>query len=180
MRKKIAIVLGAVLILAGAGWWAWDYFDLGTSWEIAKFNVNSQRAIKALEDYFKNDSYGGQTPQETYTLYLEALKRGDLDTASLYFFWERQVGQKKKLEDLKAKGELEKYIADLPKWEELKEEEYVNKNGKRYILIGYNNESHKVKAPDGSEFISPPGEYIKFSIVFQLNKAANIWKIYSL
>ena len=180
MRKKIAIVLGAALILAGAGWWAWDYFDLAESWEIAKFNVDSQRAIKALENYFKNDSYGGQTPPETYALYLEALKRGDLDTASLYFFWERQVEQKRKLEDLKAKGELEKYIVDLPKWGELKEEEYGDPSTKQYSyeFIQEKDEEYFDELLNKKD-IKKAGKY-RARMDFQFNGAANIWKIYSL
>jgi len=183
MRKKITIFLGIVLILAGAGWWAWDYFELGEAWEAAKFNVESKGAIEALEDYFKNDSYGGKTPQETYALYLEALKRGDLNTASLYFFWERQVEQKKKLEDLKAKGELEKYIADLPEWGELEEEEYGDSSAKKYSWIEELKEIATVKISDGAggfvEHTFQPGKYEQ-EIDFQLNKSANIWKIYSL
>jgi len=180
MKKKYAIILAVIVILAGAGWWAWNYFDLGTSWEIAKFNVNSGKAIKALEDYFKNDSYGGQTPQETYALYQEALKRGDLDTASLYFFWERQVEQKQKLEDLQAKGELEKYIADLPKWGDLKEEEYWDKDGKKYSYKFVQKEDERYFDELLNKWDTfPAGEY-KGEIILQFNKAANIWKIYSL
>lgn len=180
MRKKITITLGIILILAGAGWWAWDYFELKEAWEVAKFNVESKGAIKALEDYFKNDTYGGQTPQETYSLYMEALGRGDLDTASLYFFWERQVEQKKKLEDLKAKGELEKYIADLPKWEELEEEEYGDLSTKQYSyeFIQEIDEEYFDELLNKKDVLRA-GKY-RSLIDFQLNKSANIWKIYSL
>jgi len=182
MRKKIIYGLVFLAIIAAVVWVG--YKVAYPEYQQWKFNRWAENFNKGLEDYFKNDTYGGKTPQETYALYIEALKRGDTETASFYFYWERQVEQKKKLDELKAKGELEKYIADLPKWAELKEEEYSVKETRQFVLTEISTKPETVKLPDGKGgYITktfPPGEYVSFSVTFQLNKSANIWKIYSL
>lgn len=38
----------------------------------------------------KSDQYGGKTPQETVELFLQAVKQGDLETASKYSFFQDQ------------------------------------------------------------------------------------------
>lgn len=182
MRKKFIYGLVLLAIIAAVVWVGYEIaYPEYQQW---KFNRWAENFNKGWEDYFKNDTYGGKTPEETYNLYIAALKRGDTETASKYFYWERQVKQKEKLDELKAKGELEKYIADLPKWEELKEEEYGVKEEKIYVFIEKTDKPEKVKLPDGKggfiEEIFPPGDYVSFRANFYLNKAANIWKIYSL
>ena len=148
-----------------------------------KMGQNYRNFEKSVYDYWKKDIYGGKTPQETYEMYIDALKNGDLEKASKYYWWEKQVKQQKKLEQLKQDNKLEEYIADLPKWGEMKEEEYWDKDGKRYVKTKIYIEPHTVKLPlpdiEGkTEMTVSPGEYVVFSITFQLNKHANIWKIY--
>ena len=53
-------------------------------------------------------------------------------------YWKKQVEQKDKLEEIKNKGELEKYISNLPKWEELKEVNYNVEDAKQFILTKNN------------------------------------------
>lgn len=45
--------------------------------EVAK--ADAQRALEA------QDTYGGKTPQETWQMFIEALKKGDTDLAAKYF-----------------------------------------------------------------------------------------------
>jgi len=174
----LLIVLGIVIFNLGG--------EIGYR---SKYYIDQWRFTRALEkfnqgiiDYFKNDTYGGKTPQETYQMFISALKAGDLDSASKYFYWEKQVGEKERLEKLKTEGKLEEYIENLPKWEDLKEEEYWDKDGRRYVYEIY-EKSHVEKLPDGKggyiEKKWPAGQY-KYSITFWLNKHAQIWKIYSL
>jgi len=178
MRRKFTYGLVLLAIIAAVVWVG--YKVAYPEYQQWKFNRWAENFNKGLENYFKNDTYGGQTPQKTYTLYIEALKRGDTETASLYFYWERQVEQKKKLDELKAKGELEKYIADLPKWEGLKEEEYGDLSTKKYSYEVFSEKEEKIIDPlSGKEVIFPVGKSRGW-LDFQLNKSANIWKIYSL
>ena len=182
MSKKSIILVAVFIFLAIFGWFIWQYlYPSYQMWRIGEGNKKFEQGFTAM---LKNDTYGGKTPEETYNLYVEALKRSDTEAASRYFYWERQVAQKTKLDELITKGELNKYIADLPKWSEMREEEYDVEGTKQYILIQYSDEERKVKLPDGKggyiEFTEPPGDYVEFSTTFWLNKQANIWKIYSL
>jgi hypothetical protein len=181
MRRKFTYGLVLLAIIAAVVWVG--YKVAYPEYQQWKFNRWAENFNKGLEDYFKNDTYGGKTPQETYSLYIAALQRGDTDAASKYFYWERQVAQKQKLDELKAKGELQKYIADLPKWAELREEEYWDKDGRRYTWEEILKEPVTTQLPDGAggyiEHTFKPGKY-KQEIILQFNKPANIWKIYSL
>lgn len=179
MKKKIIIAICVlVLILAAGGWLVYQY--VYPDYQFWKFKQAYDKMMQGYEEMLKNDTYGGKTPQETYDLFIEALKRGDTDSASKYFYWERQVAQKEKLDELKAKGELEKYIADLPKWSQLKEEEYWDKDTKQYSYeyIKEKDEEYFDRLL-GKNSIIKAGKYKSF-LDFQLNKLANIWKIYSL
>jgi len=179
--KKTKIILGisvlaAFLILSGY-FIVWPYYQ---SWKIG----NEYRQFEeGIIKYFKEDTYGGKTPQETYDLYITALKNNDLDLASKYFYWKKQVEQKDKLEEIKNKGELEKYISNLPKWEELKKKEILDQSSISYIWKGISEKPITVNLPKGEgEFITEiiqPGEYEK-NIEFKFNNYAEIWKIYSL
>jgi hypothetical protein len=143
-----------------------------------KIGSKYQQFENAYFNYLKNDKCGGKTPQETYEMYVSTLKRGDIETASKYYWWDKQVKEQKRLEKLKQQGKLEKYIVDLPKWEEMKEVEYWSLDGKRYSWKWILKEDKKYY----DEFLEkwdilPAGEYER-EITFQLNKQANIWKIY--
>jgi hypothetical protein len=181
-KKKIISV--ALFAIIGTAVFFTLYYQIRPYWESWQMGYKYEKFEKGLVDYFKNDTFGGKTPEETYNLYVSALKKGDLELASKYFYWRKQVEQKNKLEDLKNKGELEKYIADLPGWGELKEEGYSVSTTKKYNLLKYRNKPVTIKAPNGTggfiEVISPPGDYVAFSVDFELNEQASIWKIYSL
>ena len=49
---------------------------------VGKYNS----AIKTMEDALRADTYGGKTPQETLNMFVSALKAGNLDLASKYFY----------------------------------------------------------------------------------------------
>ncbi len=128
-RKKI--VISGILILGLALLYfliPYSYYSYH-SWKI---NKDYKEFEKSFLDYLKSDVYGGKTPEETYNLYLSALKKGDLELASKYYWWERQVKEKERLEKLATEGKLQDYIDSFPNWSEMKEEEYWDPNGKRY------------------------------------------------
>lgn len=137
---------------------------------------------EGMSTFLKSDTYGGDTPQETYEMFVMALKNNDIDSASKFFYWRYQEIERKKFEDLKNKGTLEDYIKELPEWEELEEEEYWDKDIQRFILTKIKNTTTTVSIlnSDGSlvEALSPPGEYVMFSINFYFNKYSKVWKIY--
>ena len=76
--KKYFIWLVA-LVLVGVGVYA------GAKFYSYKKDTGRLNAVDAYLDVFKNDTFGGKTPEETLKLFIEALKQGDVEKASLYF-----------------------------------------------------------------------------------------------
>lgn len=175
--SKIALGLVAAVVVFCVGQTAIRYYRV---WRLNRDLWIFTEA--GWSKFLKSDTYGGDTPQETYEMFVMALKNNDLDSASKFFYWEYQEIEKSKFEDLKNKGTLDDYIAKLPGWEELEKEEYWDKDVQRFVLVKVENATTTVKAPNGDgefiEVLSPPGEYVEFSADFWFNKYSKVWKIY--
>jgi len=63
------------------------------------------RYIAREEQRYKNDKYGGKTPEETYAMFLEALKKKDIELASKYFTLDKQEQYKKALQGVDKNGQ---------------------------------------------------------------------------
>lgn len=62
------------------------------------------------------DTYGGKTPEQTLTLYIKAVEKGDYDLASKYFVFERQDDELAKLQNASViKGRIASYVDTLKK-----------------------------------------------------------------
>ncbi len=77
-----------IIILSIAGFWLWSKY-LSPQ---AKYQRQTQKQYEAYlkwEDNYKtalkNDTYGGKTPEETLKMFIEALKKEDVELASKYF-----------------------------------------------------------------------------------------------
>ncbi len=89
-KKKVWVVVTAVIVLIFiiGGWFVWENY-----WSPdAKRHRQLQENIDAYNNYISNyeaamkaDTYGGKTPQETLDMFVDALKKGDMDLASKYF-----------------------------------------------------------------------------------------------
>ena len=73
------------------------------------------RYMERLEEAYKNDTYGGDTPEETLNLFIAALKAGDTDLAAKYFLLEEQEKMKGELRISKQNNVLPLLIGDLEK-----------------------------------------------------------------
>ncbi|MFH1612065.1 MAG: hypothetical protein ABH887_02250 [bacterium] len=176
--RKISIWLIVIVVLFCVGQATWSIGSIHyLKWRL-------EQVDQAWADFFKNDTYGGETPQETYAMFIEALSNGDTELASKYFYWKYQEDYRIKFDELKNKGELEQYIDDFPQWAEMKVGEHWNEDVRRYEIKTMSEKSFNIKLPNGQggyidqEF--PPGEYISFSINFKLNNFSKVWKIDSL
>src|SRR3989344_2754602 len=58
-----------------------------------------QRLVSKMQAPYKNDKYGGKTPEETFDLFLDALRREDVDLASRYFVIPKQDNWGKALQE---------------------------------------------------------------------------------
>ena len=168
--KKIIrlIILGAAILYAGylIGYW--------TKYYVYQYKSNPERI-------YKQDTFGGKTPQETYEMFVSALKTRNIELASKYFVLSKQSEKLKDFQGLRTKEELQKYIEGLPEWGEMEETDR-----KSYRFAG-ENKIYEYEYTSEKEIeifdqllkknkIIPPGIY-KTDMIFKLNTATNIWKI---
>lgn len=157
MSKKILLIaiifiVVAFLFLVGIFYGYPQY----QKWQIQR------QGEKFLEEYtkpYKEDIYGGITPEETWNMFLDALRKGDVDLAAKYF---EVKGQEKILEWLKRvknDGLLDDMIKDLTAnpWYEVR----VSDTMAEYSIAGTDKR-------------------IVADITFIKNTFTNIWKISSL
>lgn len=74
-----------------------------------------ERYTEQLVEAYKNDTYGGDTPEETLNLFIAALKAGDTDLAAKYFLLEKQAQMAEELKVGKEKGNLDFLLGYLEK-----------------------------------------------------------------
>lgn len=73
----------------------------------------AKRAYEKLSEPYYKDTYGGKTPEETYDLFIDALKKGDVELASKYFVLEKQDDWLKTFNELKENESLASYIIEI-------------------------------------------------------------------
>jgi len=142
---------------------------------------------KAVLQVFKSDNYGGRTPEQTYNLFVDALKREDTVEAVKYVVLdiERRQRYYDQFNQMKSNNELKVYADKLPEWKEWKKIKDKNNDWVSQATVehsSYSAEPKTVKLPDGSggyiEHTWPAGNYIDYSILFTKN-INGFWKISS-
>src|SRR3989338_5349037 len=133
------VILGVLLILA-VKYWGYRNSE----------EYKIERDLQKLEKQYAEDPYGGDTPEETLRLFIEALKAGDTDLASKYFVLDKQEKWKRDLAVIKEKGLLLNMLADLNRLKITKETDgeifYTTTNKDDIVSVqlvigknGYNN-----------------------------------------
>ncbi len=144
-------------------------------------NWRAARALQSqLQELYRNDKYGGKTPEETFDMFIAALEKGDVELASKYFVLEKQESWLKTLEEYKSKALLSNLTAEL---ENNKNNWKLNNTSDETAAFTYN---YVVKTPFVEELplgngqtqklTHPAGEF-SAEIIFNKNKFSNIWKI---
>jgi len=115
IQKKYLIILIIFIILGLlVSFLVWFLSpQIRQAWQLKKGTERFNQTLKVLEAKYANDSYGGKTPEETYQLFLEALKNQDIDLASKYFILDKQEEYKKLLTSIKNNNDWDKMMADL-------------------------------------------------------------------
>lgn len=154
--KKIILI---ILILAGAGVLLWSVVWLVGYYQYRNSpQYQAQKYLDEMEKKYREDTYGGNTPEETLQLFIDALKKGDTDLASKYFVVEKQEEWRGKLEVGKKNDTLTLLIKDLEK------EKFGNKlSDNRYRFSTYDKNN-----------------VAEFSFDLIVNPFTNKWKIESL
>ena len=162
--KPVLIAFGAVVLLF-AGYVLWLAFwspEAIREFEAQKNLELAQNFQQTYETAMRNDTYGGKTPQETLNLFIDALKKGDIDLASKYFVLKENGEVDEEwialLNKIKNDGNLERFAFDLEKYNEAK-----NTFDPYFIFLYKNN--------NGS---------IALQVTMRLNKYSGVWKIESL
>ncbi|MBU2540226.1 hypothetical protein KJ786_03635 [Patescibacteria group bacterium] len=156
--------------------------------EIWKINKAMEKFNQSIIEMFEKDTYGGATPEETYNMFVDALKNEDVDLAVKYFVLDpdRQARYQKQFDDLKEQGKLKEYGEEWPKWEEfkqIKDEENDWENRATIEHTYYRSQEQTVDLPNGAggylKTVLPAGEYVDYAPVFVKN-SNNVWKIENL
>ena len=139
---------------------------------------------KAVEEMFKADVDGGKTPEETFNLFVTALKNENVDLAVKYIVLDAERRQRyyDEFNEMKQEGKLKEYIENWPKWEDWSQtkDNYTDWESRAEAWYSATiNEPMIVYDPFiGEETEIEPGEYLQQDIIFIKNQN-NIWKIES-
>jgi len=161
---KIIIIAVVFLLIAVGGYIAGNLTKYGL--DVRKADKAVERFQGSLEEPYKKDIYGGKTPEETWAMYIDALKKGDIDLASKYYAVRDQekkgefLIEEREIDDLKLY--LEQLSAPLQKDGSLPDFILANKERAYYYYM--------VKDLD-------TGEMIKNSVNLYLNPYTKVWKI---
>ena len=161
---KIIIIAVVFLLIAVGGYIAGNLTKYGL--DVRKADKAVERFQGSLEEPYKKDIYGGKTPEETWAMYIDELKKGDIDLASKYY----EVGSQGKIKQALLEGReqdglklyLEQLSAPLQKDGSLPDFILANKERAYYYYM--------VKDLD-------TGEMIKNSVNLYLNPYTKVWKI---
>src|SRR3990167_10119331 len=107
---KFAGVMIAIVLVGGLVLLAMQYFRYRSSPE-----YRAGENLKEIEKQYAEDSYGGDTPEETLALFISALKVGDTNLAAKYFVLDAQAQWREDLAVMKGKGFLVEMVKDLNK-----------------------------------------------------------------
>lgn len=80
------------------------------------FNSEASKVKKFAEEMervYREDKYGGKTPEETYDLFISALKAGNIELASKYFSPDNQDSWNRTLTTYKNSSILNEFIEEL-------------------------------------------------------------------
>lgn len=145
--------------------------------------INAKKE-KEFIDMLKNDTFGGKTPEETFDMFLTALKAGDIEKASKYYVnWKQEKALDNLKKEFKEKGNLNLVIANLTDIREKGEKscselelEELGGCTFEYKYITTENKFSKFAESEDIVFF-PKGSRRSKIIDFEFNKFANIWKI---
>jgi len=111
-RWKFSIALVAIILVVFFGLEIWSSYFSQAGRQSRELQANYQKYLNVQNKYesaMKADTYGGKTPEETLGMFIDALKKGDVELASKYFaLREDGSGNREILDELKNKTDEEK------------------------------------------------------------------------
>ncbi len=164
---KFVLVFFGIMILVGGGYLTWNNYLSPSAQYARQANANYQKYLDQQSRYeaaMTADTYGGKTPEETITMFKDALIKKDVELASDYFLLDED-GEKNPL----IKQNLQKLFDD-------------NQIQKVLDLINNLKPSAFDTGDSGlKEFVVLTQQgFVNYSVTLKLNKYSNVWKIESL
>jgi len=164
-RLKFPLILLAIVIVAITAYLVWANFlspEMRKQKEQERKMEQFLEGMAQIEERYKQDTYGGTTPQETIDMFITALENNDLESASKYF-------------SLNSNGDTD------PKWlemlQEAKNEGRMNQAIELIKSAEYSGES--VIGTAGFDVLGEDGT-VWYSIDLIKNDFSNLWKIESI
>lgn len=159
---NISLIIFVFVVIAVIGYIAGILVKYGI--DIRKADKSVERFQGALEEPYKKDTYGGKTPEETWAMFLDALKKEDIDLAIKYYAVGSVEVPRDQIYTKKQNGQLKDWMAELETLE--KDEQQPLSKDERYYFYNYFNEEFQ-------QTLSSP-------VIFYLNPYTKAWKIVSL
>ncbi len=156
LSKKILIWFLSIVALILLVWFG---MAARSAWQGYQWQKQTDAFQAALTKPYREDTYGGKTPEETWTMFLDALKKGDIELASKYFVVEKQADWKKILEDTSKVAQLDGVVKSL---NTLRFDSFDQNKSKAYFYRDVLNEKNQKRSS---------------SVVFLVNPYTRIWKI---
>lgn len=160
---KFLIAFAAIILLVIAGYWLWNNRLSPEAKESREMQANYDRAIahqQQFEEAMRNDTYGGKTPEETLQLFIEALRKDDIELAFQYFI-------------LKENGNRD------PKWREalVKTKDAGKLQEAVDLLSRAKPDLNERSYEKDFKFVVREGNEIKAYVDLELNEYSGVWKI---
>ncbi len=162
---KFLIPFLVIIALVVGGYFAWVSYLSPEAKQAREMQANYDRYFeyqKNLEETMRADTYGGKTPEETLNLFIEALRKEDIDLAFQYFI-------------LKENGERD------PKWKEglIKTRDTGKLQEVANLLAKAKPSGPAIEGYYGFIVEDNQGE-VTANIELRLNQYSGVWKIESL
>lgn len=162
----VAVILGLFAL--------WNVYFGSDRIDIEETAKNFEKLEQDIKAALKADTYGGKTPQETLDLFIEALRKEDVELAAKYFML-----------DLNFTPENQEYFLTRKKWEEeLAGEEVAGRLQKLAdVLISAKQlKDQKTVSEDTIwfEVLDKNNAEAYQLIAFKFNKESGVWKIESM
>src|SRR3989344_2339975 len=134
---RFAAGLAALMALGLGIYYATGRYEWRSAQNEAAANNRALQDTKEWEAQYENDTYGGTTPEETLALFIDALKKGDIDLASKYFEVDERETWLNNLRRIQEGDKLNSMIRDLGTAQRGKD---IDENGAVFSLANPLNE----------------------------------------
>jgi len=173
-RVLVLVVLAALV--------TWGLLNLPTIINVVQGKLTAwqyQRELNRLEAPYRNDKIGGKTPEETFDMFIDALKKEDIELASKYFVLQKQDDWYKVLGEYKSKALLGDIVGELQEnrvnWELIGKDE---KNASfKYTFVVEASFEQEFPLGDGRvQKLTHPAGNFDAEILFE-KYPSGVWKI---